>query len=175
MDILAVFKWRWSRRLTASNELKIPSACSQHEFQGFERLVRLGFRGSDAGLPRRIRRAHLLAFCYEPCRELVGIGGLKVPELRYRERIFQRAGVAERAPYYSLELGWVFVSHRHRGTGIGSSVCDALLARVPGEPVFATTRPDNAAMARILKGRRFTRAGSPFPRRSERLTLYLRS
>jgi hypothetical protein len=50
-------------------------------------------------------------------------------------------------------------------------------ARVPASCVFATTRPDNISMIRLLLALGFVRAGKPYPhtRRNEELVLFLRA
>ena len=48
-------------------------------------------------------------------------------------------------------------------------------ARVRTSCVFATTRPDNISMIRILLALGFEGAGKPYPRRNEELVLFLRS
>jgi hypothetical protein len=60
--------------------------------------------------------------------------------------------------------------------GIAENLCQLLLARVPESCVFATTRPDNNPMIRVLLALGFARVGKPYPhqRRNEELVLFLR-
>jgi hypothetical protein len=155
--------------------LKEPVACTERERREFERLVRQGFAGSDAGLPGRIRGAKWLAFHYAAGEKLAAIAGLKAPDERYRDDVFRKADAGVSSADYSLELGWVFVVPAHRGNQMGESLCELLLAREPTSPVFATTRTYNSSMIRILLALGFARKGKPFPRRNEELVLYLRS
>jgi RimJ/RimL family protein N-acetyltransferase len=149
-------------------------ACTEAERRDFERLVRQGFEGSDEGLPGRIRDAKWLAFYYAAGGTLAAIAGLKAPAERYRDDIFNHADARVSPADYKLELGWVFVVPAHRGNQIGEDLCRSLLARVPTSAVFATTRPHNSSMIRILLALGFARAGQPFPRRNEELVLFLR-
>jgi RimJ/RimL family protein N-acetyltransferase len=154
---------------------KKPISCTGGELREFERLIRQGFEGSDEGLPGRIRDAKWLAFYYAAGDKLAAIAGLKAPNEQYRDDIFKKADAGLSPVEYKLELGWVFTVPAHRGSGIAESLCRQLLARVPTSPIFATTRPDNASMIRILLALGFERAGKPFPRREEELILFLRS
>ncbi|HSR52560.1 MAG TPA: GNAT family N-acetyltransferase [Acidobacteriota bacterium] len=153
---------------------KPPLACTEQERREFEQLVRLGFNGSDAGLRERIRKATGLAFYYAEDGELAAIAGLKTPERQYGADVFQSAKAGVSSASYGLELGWVFVLPDQRRRGIGEELCRRLLNEVPTTPVFATTRPNNNAMIRILIALGFRRVGKPYSRRKEELALFLR-
>lgn len=157
--------------------LKNPITCTDGERREFERLVRQGFEGSDEGLPGRIRAARWLAFHYAADDTLAAIAGLKAPDAQYRDQVFAKAASSVSPTDYELELGWVFVCPAHRGNRIGASLCRVLLAQQPESGVFATTRPDNGAMIKILGALGFVQAGKPYPhvRRNEDLALFLRS
>ena len=90
---------------------KEPSGCTEKERREFEHAVRLGFDGSDEGLPGRIRDAKLLAFYYTADDTLAAVAGLKAPGERYREDVFKKADAPDRAADYRLELGWVRTTH----------------------------------------------------------------
>jgi len=154
---------------------KEPIACTEEERRGFAHLVRLGFEGSDDGLPGRIRDARWLAFYYVAGGTLAAVAALKTPNGMYREDVFNKATARVSAADYEFELGWVFVVPAHRGKRIAENLCRQLLARVPTSGVFATTRPDNVSMIRILRALDFARVGKPYPRRNEQLVLFLRS
>jgi len=134
--------------------------------------VRMGFpRALD--LDTRIRESKWLAFHYAG-HELVAVAALKAPGERYRVDLFRRADAPADAVEYALELGWVFVVPAHRGKRIAETLCRLLVGRVPTSGLFATTRPTNAAMLRILFALGFARVGKPYPRRDEELVLLLR-
>ena len=157
-----------------SHILKEPGACTERERREFAHLVRQGFDGSDEGLPRRIHGAKCLAFHYPDTDTLAGISALKAPGGSHRDHVFKKADAEVDPAGYTLELGWVFVASSHRRNRIGTELCQLLLARIPRSGVFATTRPDNGSMIRILRTLGFERAGNPFPRRNEELVLFLR-
>lgn len=156
--------------------LKEPAACNERERREFARLVCQGFDVVDegAGLDGRIRDAHWLALYYAAGGTLAAIAALKAPPERYRDDVFEKANAGVSAADYELELGWVFVAPAQRGNRIAESLCRLLLARVPASPVFATTRPNNDSMIRILLALGFARTGKPYPRRNEELVLFLR-
>ena len=160
--------------MTGSARLKEPISCTEEERREFARLVREGFRGSDESLPDRIRNAKWLGFHYAAGDNLTAIAALKAPDARYRNDVFNSADAGVGSAGYELELGWVFVFPDERGQGIAGDLCRKLLARSPRSPVFATTRPNNDPMIKILLGLGFARVGKPFPRRDEMLALFLR-
>ena len=106
---------------------------------------------------------------------LAAVAALKAPKERYRDDVFKKAEARVSPADYKLELGWVFVVPAHRGNRIAENLCQLLLTRVPTSCVFATTRPDNISMIRILLALGFARAGKPYARRNEELVLFLRS
>jgi len=155
-------------------QCKTPHSCSGHELAEFARLVREGFEGSDEGLPGRIQKAIRLVFHYCSGSELTAIAALKATDARERACLFGMAGTPA-SNQHELELGWVFVDPRFRGRGIARALCRQLLKGAPGTGIFATTRPNNEPMKRILSTLGFVQAGKPFPhrRRDEELILYL--
>lgn len=150
-----------------------PLACTEEERQRFARLVRQGFAGTSADLDSRIRSAHCLAFYYNDST-LGGIAALKGPPAQYCANVFTQAEAPQQSAEYRMELGWVFVAPGHRGEGVAERLCRALMARVPGTGVFATTRPDNVAMMTILRALGFARVGVPYLRHDEELALFVR-
>ncbi|HSR67799.1 MAG TPA: GNAT family N-acetyltransferase [Acidobacteriota bacterium] len=154
--------------------LKRPSACDERERREFARLVREGFNGSDSTLEERISAARRLAFCWTDEDAPAAISGLKAPSPGYRESLFEKARSGLSAAPYELELGWVYVVPHERGKGLGADLCRRLLQSEGTCGLFATTRPDNAPMIKILSALGFRRVGQPYPRRRERLTLFLR-
>lgn len=150
-----------------------PIDCTDRERREFARLVRQGFPRAR-NLEARIRDAKWLAFHYAGSGGLTAVAALKAPGERFREDLFRRADAPADAADYELELGWVFVAPAHRGNRIADRLCRLLLANVPTAGVFATTRPGNAAMLRILHALGFARVGRPYPRRDEELVLLVR-
>lgn len=153
--------------------LKEPIDCTEGERLEFARLVREGFPAARS-LESRIRQATCLAFYYTAGDMLTAVAALKAPTDRYRERAFRQAGARVSPAEYPLELGWVFVVPPHRRNGIAEGLCRHLVARASTSGVFATTRPDNVSMIRILGALGFVRVGEPYPRRNEELVLYVR-
>ena len=162
--------------MNAHDDLRIkePAACSESEREEFAHLVREGFRGSDESLPGRIERSRSLAFYYGADESLGAIAGLKSPGDGHRRRVFEKASLSASPDAFAVELGWVYVTPPSRRRGVAGKLCRGLLASASGEGVFATTRPDNAPMIHLLRTLGFERAGRPFSRRDELLSVYLR-
>lgn len=154
--------------------LREPGECSEAERREFERMVREGFRGSNASLPDRIERAELLAFHYAMNGSLAAIAGLKRPDATQRRDVFERAAVPESPDVYGAELGWVYVTPSHRKRGLARAMCRHLMETQRGLRVFATTRPGNSAMIGILRGLGFARAGVAFRHRDDELVVFLK-
>ncbi len=61
-----------------------------------------------------------------------------------------------------LKLGYI-VDHRHVGNGyareVARAVCDRVRAERPGDRIYATIRPDNAASVRVAEHIGFRSAG----------------
>lgn len=155
--------------------LREPVACSERERREFAHLVGQGFGGAAGSRDVRIRQARWLAFHYADDGALVGVAALKAPPESYRKEVFEKADAPLGPAACELELGWVFVVPGHRRRGIAELLCRRLLERASPEPVLSTTRPDNVAMIRILRGLGFERVGEPYQRGPERLFLFLRS
>jgi ribosomal protein S18 acetylase RimI-like enzyme len=137
--------------------------------------VRRGFPAAE-DLERRVGEAAMLGFHYQSDHALIAVAALKAPSEKHRERLFGEANASVSAVGYALDLGWVLVEPEHRGNGIASQLCGALLDRVPESHVFATTRPSNDAMIAILRRLGFSRTGVtfPHPQRGEELVLFTR-
>lgn len=121
----------------------------------------------------RIRRARCLAFGHAEPDGLVAVAALKAPGAYDRARIFERADAGVDAAEWENELGWVFVAPAFRRRGAAVTLCDRLMEHADGG-LFATTRPRNLPMIRILRGLGFDPVGVPYRRGEETLALFLR-
>lgn len=126
-----------------------PAEASVRDLRDFTALVRAGAEVTLAGLEARIRAAFTLVLARQD-RCVVGIAALKVPNSNYRATVFRKAAVAAVPCTFPLELGWVFVEPRSRGTGLSHSLVSRALAVAPTSAIFATSRSDNIAMHRSL-------------------------
>ena len=156
-------------------KVKQPRECTEAELGSFCTLVREGEEVAPATLDDLVRAAEALAFL-EHGGAVVGVAGLKKPNIGYKERVFKAAGLAAQARRYALELGWVFVAAAHRGNGLSRELAEAAMSRAGSAAVFATTRVDNVPMQRTLERIGFARGGSPWRSRrgAHQLALYLR-
>lgn len=111
----------------------------------------------EAGLDARVRAASLLTFMWLG-EELVGVAGLKHPSERRRGEVEAGSGVPRPPAEIPLELGWVYVSPKHRG-GKSMSLCAPVVEAAGAGDAFATSRANNAPMHRTLAKLGFQRRG----------------
>ncbi len=148
-------------------EIKGPHDCSEKERPEFVRLVITGgqvrakTQEDQDRLRRHVGEARWLGFCRD-AGTLVGIAAIKKPESSYRNDVFKAAGEYKWASYYELEFGWAYTRPRHRKKGICDMLTRLLMAKVEGEPVFATTRVNNVGMQGILENHDFERIGKDY-------------
>lgn len=138
-----------------------PKQLSEPEFSDFVTLALTGGEVFRRGLERRVRKAEKLVLL-RVAGHLAGIGALKKPEARYRQRLAAKSGVVLLESQYPIELGWIVVSPNYRGRGYSNMITAAALAVADEVGIFATARDDNLAMHRTLKNHGFVRAGRPY-------------
>ncbi len=155
--------------------LRRPGECTDGELREFVRLVREGFDGSDDSLVSRIGDATCLAFQRAIDGTVIAVAGIKNPSEEHTAWVFAEAGAGLPPADCRIELGWVYVVPEHQGNRIASKLCGELIKRSRGSFVYATTRPDNVPMIRILLALGFARTGRPFVRRGQELALFIRS
>jgi len=141
--------------------IRTPSECTPEELQAFQELVSRGQQVAAAGLITRLVKAHWLGFYYEDSK-LMAVAGLKQPERRYRDRVFQRADAEVEANRFDTELGWVYTCEQLRGRGIARRLLLRLLRKVGQKHVYATTSAENVRMRSLLDSLGFHRIGKTF-------------
>src|SRR5437762_2002532 len=152
-----------------------PADCTAEALADFEKLVLEGGAVDPEGLTERIRNASRLLFLRAPEGQLVGVGALKQPGPRYRNRVFAEARATTRSDEYRLELGWVVVVKSYQGQRLSTRIVGELLTFAKNENVFATMRADKQAM-RCASDLGFKANGKPFPSgRGYDLIIYLRN
>jgi GNAT superfamily N-acetyltransferase len=95
------------------------------------------------------------------CDRLIGTAALKTDK-DYRSGCFEKAGLAELADKFPLELGYVVVEPTLRGRGLSHLAVAAALSRREKAGVYATSNLLNLAMHKVLESRGFIRAGVPW-------------
>jgi hypothetical protein len=141
--------------------VKAPKSCTALELDDFVALVLTGREVEPAGLPKRVGKAHSLAFLrLDGC--LVGVAGLKFPSANHRSEVSSGAGVTVAENNLPLELGWVFVLPSARG-GKSYPLCAPLIAVAAGKGIFATSRSENKPMHTTLAKLGFSRSGGEWP------------
>jgi len=129
--------------------MKAPRDYSADDLAQFIKLVQDG--GEVAiGLINRIQTAKSLVMISH--QDLVcAVAALKIPNMRYRQRVFAKSGMTKCGDLYTYELGWIFVTPEFRGRGLSTKLVRAGLTCAEGKSLFATTRSDNEPMQRVLK------------------------
>lgn len=156
--------------------IKTPAVITKYELNRFYKLLKLGDQVKLSHLKQKITKAHFIAFYIEK-REIVAIGGLKNPSIKYKNHIFKAAKTDLNAHEYQHELGWAFTLPEFRGQRIGEKIFLKLLKKIPkGTPLFATTRTDNIPAQKLLLKLDFKKTGTPYKSRkgNYRLELFLR-
>ena len=98
--------------------IKAPQDCSKKELLLFKQLVLEGGEVQSQGLLGRIKLAHRLIFI-EINGECVSVGALKCPNENYKNRVFLKSGVPDSGSDYQYELGYLYISPKSRGNGVG--------------------------------------------------------
>lgn len=156
-------------------ESKRPKECTAAELKDFQALVLAGGEVTSVGLAARIKKAEVLLFL-EQGGCLKGIAAVKNPEKNYKEGVFKKAQATVKPNHFLFEPGWVFVLPSSRGAGFSHKLVQAALSAVSGQPIFATSRVDNAAMHKVLKAHGFSCHGKPYAseRSKQQLRLFIR-
>jgi GNAT superfamily N-acetyltransferase len=140
--------------------VKMPDECSSAELDLFQRFVLEGGEVPPGGLKNRIQRAENLCFINDgDC--VVAVGAIKNPDVGYKTRIFEKAGVPSPSNY-SCELGWLFVLTAERGKGYGRALMEALMGALSGKACYATTREDNNRTHQLLCQFGFSRCAQSY-------------
>jgi predicted GNAT family N-acyltransferase len=141
--------------------VKSPQQCTSIEIGAFIAFVRAGGEVVIQGLSERIRSAAALVFVRNEGL-VVGIAALKNPNASYRRRVSIESSVPLADTDFPYELGWVFVSPEHRGSGLSLLLSQTALSESKGSGAFATARTDNVAMHKQLLKLGFVAVGNPY-------------
>jgi hypothetical protein len=158
-------------------ELKSPVDCSKEELDRFRGMVLEAGEVEEAGLDNRIARAGVLAFTRLGA-VTIGVGALKIPNKNYARRLFSKANAKGEASIFELELGWVVVERGHRGKFFSQRIVEALVARVGGRRIYATSVSKRIPMHKALAACGFVREGLHWQsqrRPDEKLLLFIHS
>lgn len=140
---------------------RAPGACRKADRTAFEALVVRGGEVDPVRLTDRIAAAKMLAFAHAG-EELVGVGGLKRPNLGYHRKVFSKSDSALSATDFPLEIGWVYVVPAYRRKRIARRIVEALLDAAGNRRVFSTSRTENRSMHGLLEQFGFVRDGKPY-------------
>lgn len=153
-----------------------PQACSALEIDDFVAFVLAGGEVSPKGLRNRVANAERIAFLRRGhC--LLGVAGLKRPELSYRNRIEKASTVPLSSSAFPFELGWVFILPSARGAKQSLPLCQPVVAAAGTSGVFATSRRSKLGMHITLGKLGFKRTGVEWASKQneENLLLFTKS
>ena len=93
--------------------------------------------------------------------KLIGTAAIKVPFAGHHHSEFEKAKVADLAPFYPYELGWVVVDSAFRRKGHARALVGHAVNQLRGRAIYATTKSD--AMRAILPNFDFVLLGNEYP------------
>jgi predicted GNAT family N-acyltransferase len=142
-----------------SVQVATPSTAGKKKLQQFYDLVLWGEQVNPNFLMKRINNCELLAFG-QLDGQLAGIAALKNPAAHHKAEVFELAGVAPQAGYYSYELGYCVTAADYQHRGVCRGLIRALLEAYAGSWFYATTKNDH--MRKLLLEAGFTQLGSSY-------------
>ena len=149
-----------------------PSSFRQQTLTRIADLIASGNETNGRNINRNLQNAHAIAFARVDGNP-VGVIVVKQPVATYKTKVFAAAGVAELDAKFKLELGYVMINPQYRGQGVAQKLTG--LIKGIGEPMYATTRSNNAAMIHILQSIGFAKTGTAYQGESgSELTLWIK-
>lgn len=108
---------------------------------------------------------------------LLGVAGLKSPELGYRTRVATSSKTLLSEEKYPYELGWVFILPAARDRKLSFPLCEPLITAAKNLGVFATSHTTLHGMHRTLEKLGLNRTGHDWPSKENegRLALFVRA
>ncbi len=113
-------------------------------------------------LQKQIRACAYFGFVpLMPNLDVVACAAIKTPQPKYLQKVFDRAGAPpSMAASFIHEVGYCVTLQGHEGRGYCAQLIQALVARVPEEPLFATTHTD--AMRHLFSKLGWTKLGAAY-------------
>lgn len=150
--------------------IRPPVAIDPSELEIIALTIERGDQIDPAGLRNRLRRAHSVGVVRDHTT-IAAVGAIKRPNVRYRDRVFRAAGVADLVEY---ELGWLYTCPEYRGRKLMRLLMRGLLDGLGKERVYATAHADNPPSLHLLNVNRFRRVGDYRNDAGEALCLLIR-
>lgn len=144
------------------------------EVYNFVRLVQCGGAVDEHHVRQGVRRKGAKMVFAKIDGIVVGVAALKVPLKSYRDGIESEAKSGHPIPQrlYPFELGYVSVSQRYGGQGIGKALVEKVMEISNGHGLFATTSHP-AMKEKILPSAGFSSVGTSWANdQNERLHLF---
>ena len=142
-----------------------------------EQIISLIASGGEVPMATMIvnfKRSAKIAFATKD-ETVIAVRTLKIPNENYKNKVFEAAGIGEKAASFKIELGYDFTLPEYRQQGISSKLGSLLFDGIT-VPTYATTRSDNAAAIANVKKLGFIQSGTPYNsvRGDYSLTLWIR-
>lgn len=137
-----------------------PSAMSAEEVEDYMAFVIAGGEINSATMPALVSQAISLITIHQHGK-LIGTAAIKVPFAVHQNNEFKKAKVADLAPFYAYELGWVVVDSAFRRKGHGRALIGHAVDQISGRSIYATTKSD--AMRALLPDFGFVLLGDEYP------------
>jgi predicted GNAT family N-acyltransferase len=125
----------------------------------FIAFIEMGGQVSRHFIKRGVNQAERIAIINEE-DQLLSIAVVKQPLESYRNRVFEAAGVPDKAEDSPLELGYLYTKPEFNGRGYCTQLISELVPTFITRPIFATTR--NTAVIHILKKFGFAPIGNVY-------------
>ncbi|MGN6819209.1 MAG: GNAT family N-acetyltransferase [Sphingomonas sp.] len=137
-----------------------PSAISAEEIKDYMAFVIAGGEINAATMPALVTQAISLITIHQRDK-LIGKAEIKVPFAGHQNNEFKKTKVADLAPHYAYELGWVVVDSAFRRKGHARALVGHVVDQLGGRAIYATTKSD--AMRAILPDFGFVLLGDDYP------------
>jgi predicted GNAT family N-acyltransferase len=93
---------------------------------------------------------------------MYGVAAIKRPSETHHKGVFEKAGVADLSPEFSLEFGYVYVEEDRRKQGEGRELMLAAMKALGGRAAFATARAANDKITKMLEKNDFKIVGHEY-------------
>lgn len=137
-----------------------PSAMSAQEIVDYMAFVIAAGEINAATMPALVAQASSLITLQEDGK-LIGTAAIKVPFAGHHHNEFGKAKVADLAPLYPYELGWVVVDSASRRKGHARALVGHAVNQLGDRASYATTKSD--AMRAMLPEFDFVPLGDRYP------------
>lgn len=138
-----------------------PDQCSEAERAAFVALVVKGGEVKEKYAVEGTAHADTLLWLQDK-NGMYGVAAIKRPRETHHEGVFEKAGVADLSPEFSLEFGYAFVEKDRRERGEGRALMLAAMKALGSRAAFATARAANEKITKMLEKNEFKIVGHEY-------------